>query len=393
VVSGDISDTLPKLEISHPSKIWIENRKYGFVEIVFQENFARVLFHASDTPHATAYKVFTINKDDRGYSTDDSLASSSVSATAAPAGSGMPRQPLLGTPTVDAGSEPFIQFAVLGDWGHPGEEINRTAKLLKKYYDTEGLDAVLLLGDSFYPRGISKDLGVDDPQFRLFTDVLAGGIDESLKFYTVLGNHDLMGSVEAQIAYRRIDKRWNLPSRFYRKDFTSGGMKVCVWFLDTNDMNEDQIGWFTRSLSLGPCTWKFVTGHHPMFTAGEYSSSNRLKNLRDILLPVFRQFNVDVYFSGHEHQTQVLRDSIDASRDKPVFVITGSTAERRDPNVNMIDNCLWVDPKTIGFPFVQITPTEVSIQFRNAYAKFESSIFKVMSIQKDNEASNSIYLV
>jgi microcompartment protein CcmK/EutM len=122
----------------------------------------------------------------------------------------------------------------------------------------------------------------------------------------------------------------------------AGDMKVCVWFLDTNDMNEEQIGWFTRSLSLGACTWSFVTGHHPMFTAGEYSSSKRLKNLRDILLPVFRQFNVDVY--GHEHQTQVLRDSINASRGKPVFVVAGSTAERRDPHVNMIDNCLWVDP-------------------------------------------------
>jgi hypothetical protein len=40
----------------------------------------------------------------------------------------------------------------------------------------DSIDAALLLGVNFYPRGVIKGLGVADPQFaKVFTGVLAQG--------------------------------------------------------------------------------------------------------------------------------------------------------------------------------------------------------------------------
>jgi 3',5'-cyclic AMP phosphodiesterase CpdA len=374
VIAGDISDTLPKLDSVHDSKIWIENRKYGFVEIIFRKNFARVLFHASSKANAHPYKVFTktrysnklSNLSDRSkINFDDSVDS------------------LLETRETND----VVRFAVFGDWGHGGNDLKSTAKLLKTYDDRIGLDAVLLLGDSFYPEGISEELGVMDPSFHLFTDILAGDID-NLKFYTVLGNHDVLGSVPAQIAYHKIDSRWVFPARYYHKTFMSG-VKVCVWFLDTNDMHAEQLSWLELSLADSNCDWMFVAGHHPMYSAGEYSNSSTLRRLREKLIPLFHKYGVDIYFSGHEHQSQILKDS----QGKTLFVVAGATSERRGATVKMIDSCLWIDPKTIGFPFVSVFPDKVLIEFKNAYGSFTSSTFKTVEVVRSSTSSNTVTLV
>ena len=67
----------------------------------------------------------------------------------------------------------------------------------------DSIDAALLLGDNFYPRGVVKGLGVADPQFaKVFTGVLAQG--NHFPYYAVLGNHDHMDDIDAQVAFRHI---------------------------------------------------------------------------------------------------------------------------------------------------------------------------------------------
>jgi hypothetical protein len=70
------------------------------------------------------------------------------------------------------------------------------------------LDFVCLLGDNFYPNGIDPVFGLRDPQFRLFTDVLARDIRNN--FYVTAGNHDHLrpGSIGFQVEYASVDNRW-----------------------------------------------------------------------------------------------------------------------------------------------------------------------------------------
>ncbi|XVF43467.1 hypothetical protein PTKIN_Ptkin02bG0042200 [Pterospermum kingtungense] len=69
------------------------------------------------------------------------------------------------------------------------------------------IDFVISTGDNFYDNGLE---GVYDPAFReSFTKIYTAKSLQK-RWYSVLGNHDYRGDVEAQLnpLLRRIDKRW-----------------------------------------------------------------------------------------------------------------------------------------------------------------------------------------
>ena len=119
-------------------------------------------------------------------------------------------------------------FIVVGDWGcnpdtptkcNVKNQTNVADAMLNihKQYSTS---MVISVGDHFYDDGI---LSSNDPRWITgFENIY----HKSLKpWYVVLGNHDVRGSVKAQIEYSDISKRWNLPSNYYTKDFALSNSK------------------------------------------------------------------------------------------------------------------------------------------------------------------------
>ena len=49
-------------------------------------------------------------------------------------------------------------------------------------------------------------------------------------------------------------------------------------------------------------TWLLVAGHYPIFSVGEHGDTSELK---DYLLPLLQKYNVDAYFCGHDHLSEV----------------------------------------------------------------------------------------
>uniref|UniRef100_A0A915K5D2 Calcineurin-like phosphoesterase domain-containing protein n=1 Tax=Romanomermis culicivorax TaxID=13658 RepID=A0A915K5D2_ROMCU len=45
----------------------------------------------------------------------------------------------------------------------------------------------------------------------------------------------------------------------------------------------------------------FVAGHHPMYSIGDHGSD---KYLIEIFKPLFEEYNVTAYLSGHDHNLQ-----------------------------------------------------------------------------------------
>jgi len=64
----------------------------------------------------------------------------------------------------------------------------------------------------------------------------------------------------------------------------------------------DQFNWLVRDLEENQdATWKFVVFHVPPFTSGgNYYSGTRVR-IKELLVPVFQKYNVDMVFSGHDH--------------------------------------------------------------------------------------------
>uniref|UniRef100_A0A915KPG6 Calcineurin-like phosphoesterase domain-containing protein n=1 Tax=Romanomermis culicivorax TaxID=13658 RepID=A0A915KPG6_ROMCU len=55
----------------------------------------------------------------------------------------------------------------------------------------------------------------------------------------------------------------------------------------------------------GIADYLFVAGHHPMYSIGDHGSD---KYLIEIFKPLFEEYNVTAYLSGHDHNLQIIND-------------------------------------------------------------------------------------
>ena len=60
---------------------------------------------------------------------------------------------------------------------------------------------------------------------------------------------------------------------------------------------------FNEAMQQGSA-WLLVIGHHPIYSSGGFTDNLKLGN---ILLPIFKKYNINAYFSGHYHISEHLR--------------------------------------------------------------------------------------
>ena len=203
-----------------------------------------------------------------------------------------------------------IRLLAFGDWGQAGAQWEQTLNLIRKRSHN---DHVLLLGDNFYPSGVESEL---DPKWSQFTDLAS--VWAAPSFLAILGNHDYEGSVDAQVQA----PGWVMPQEYYFKRIVKGGINVCLWALDTNRFANRQVKWLAASVTAEQgCTFKIAMGHHPIVTGGMYFKHSTTRNMHAKLFPLLNGFNM--YISGHEHMSQVLRDP----ETGMLFVIAGATSD------------------------------------------------------------------
>ncbi len=64
---------------------------------------------------------------------------------------------------LDGNTEPILTFAVLGDWGLAGDNMQKSvASAMSDWVEQNNASFVIGTGDNFYPIGVAS---VDDPQF------------------------------------------------------------------------------------------------------------------------------------------------------------------------------------------------------------------------------------
>eukprot|EP01025_Chloroclados_australasicus_P044368 TRINITY_DN4810_c0_g1_i5.p1 TRINITY_DN4810_c0_g1~~TRINITY_DN4810_c0_g1_i5.p1 ORF type:complete len:335 (-),score=20.22 TRINITY_DN4810_c0_g1_i5:19-1023(-) len=237
-----------------------------------------------------------------------------------------------------------LKFLVIGDWGRQGE-YNQSALGVKMAEFASGFkpEFVISTGDNFYESGLSSDT---DPLFtKSYLDIYSGEGLLGVPWYSVLGNHDYGDGREDEdeninckgvaleecqgvccnspvwqlgMKYKRVDDRWNCQ-RFY--DMSLAGGQVYILFIDTtpfvdkyrNDAfadnpyginsqcSECQLREIEYRLSVSDAPWKIVVGHHPVFSNGHHFNTTELV---DLLEPLLRQYKVQVYFNGHEHDLE-----------------------------------------------------------------------------------------
>jgi tartrate-resistant acid phosphatase type 5 len=214
-----------------------------------------------------------------------------------------------------------LNFVALGDWGRNGEKDQRdVAAQMGMAADEAKARFILAVGDNFYEDGVAT---VDDPQWQTSFEKVYTAPSLQVPWYAVLGNHDYHLSADAQIAYGKVSKRWNMPSRYYKRtEQVDGATSVDFFFIDTMPMavfDDDetqydknvprhdvpnQMAWLESSLAASTAPWKIVVGHHPVFSGGGHGDTPFLV---EHVLPLLEKHQVQAYINGHDHDLQHLQ--------------------------------------------------------------------------------------
>jgi len=212
-----------------------------------------------------------------------------------------------------------LRFLAVGDWGGQTTPPYTTtpqlavAKQMGLTGEQFGSNFTLGIGDNFYLLGIDGD--DHNSRFKAtFSDVYTAASLQS-RWYIIAGNHDHYGNVTAEVAHTADDPRWYFPSLWYNQTMTSGdGVTVQFIFYDTviyadYPTSQDAIkqrAWIEQTLAASAfADYLFVVGHYPVYSIAEHGPTPLLvSDLRPMLL----KYNVDAYFSGHDHDLQYLFD-------------------------------------------------------------------------------------
>jgi len=200
------------------------------------------------------------------------------------------QQTAAGAPNLPAGKATpgTFRFAVLGDMGTGKKGQFEIAEQVTLYHDERPFDTVLLLGDNVYSSGKASDIR---PKFeRPYAALLERGV----KFYAVLGNHDVRQGREYEIKYANF----NMGGKSYYS-FTKADGLVEFFALDSTRFTNEQSQWLEHALSVSKARWKIAYFHHPIYSSGKTHGSDT--GLRRKLEPLFVRYGVAAVLSGHDH--------------------------------------------------------------------------------------------
>ena len=205
---------------------------------------------------------------------------------------------LLGAATAQAqaitlpNKESSVRFMVIGDTGRGDRGQDETAAMMDKVHGKFPFTFVIMVGDNIY--------GADTPgdYARKFEQPYKPLIDQGIKFYAALGNHDNPN--------QRFYKQFNMNGeRFYTFRGSAGGLSklteggVRFFAIDSNYLDKSQLDWLSKELAASGSDWKIAFFHHPLYSSGKTHGS--ALETRAVLEPLFVKDHVSVVFTGHDH--------------------------------------------------------------------------------------------
>jgi predicted MPP superfamily phosphohydrolase len=181
-----------------------------------------------------------------------------------------------------------ISFALIGDWGTGESGCAGIANQMVQAHLSSPFDFVIAAGDNIYPNGNGKLFG------KNFESPFAALIKEQVKFYAVLGNHDVREGRQDQCQY----PLFNMGGSCYYSLKKGDGLAE-FFMIDSTDLGLNQAGWLEEALRTSTARWKIAVFHHPIYSSAKSHGSDM--KLRKILEPMLTRYGVKAVFSGHDH--------------------------------------------------------------------------------------------
>ena len=175
-----------------------------------------------------------------------------------------------------------VKFAVIGDTGSGTQQQRDVGAMMIKYHAMFPFEFVLMMGDNLYGGEAPQDFE------KKFAEPYKALLDQKVKFYATLGNHDQA----LQVNY----ENFNMNGKEYYR-FTKG--KIAFYSLNSNYMDKKQVQWLEDELGRETAEWKVMFFHHPPYSSAKKHGSDG--QLREVVEPIFLKYGVDVVLTGHDH--------------------------------------------------------------------------------------------
>jgi hypothetical protein len=238
--------------------------------------------------------------------------------------------------------EGSVKFAIIGDSGQPGRGQDAVAQQLAAWRTKYPYEFVLMMGDNLYGTEKPKDY---EKKFSLpYKPIL----DQGVKFYAALGNHDDAG----QIQY----KLFGMDGKKYYSFKPKDGARFFA--IDSNYVDDKQLEWLDKELAASGSDWKIAFFHHPLYSSGGTHGSADLQ--RELLEPVFLKHGVNVVFAGHEH----FYERVKPQKGIAYFII-GSSAKLRKGDLHKSALTLYGNDTDYAFMLAEIVGDELYFQTIN----------------------------
>jgi hypothetical protein len=175
-----------------------------------------------------------------------------------------------------------VRFAVIGDTGSGSSKQREVGDMMVQYWAVFPFDFVLMMGDNMYGGEAPADFE------KKFAEPYKSLLDNKVKFYATLGNHDMA----LQVNY----ENFNMNGKEYYR-FKKGN--VAFYSLNSNYMDPKQVKWLEDELAKDNSDWKICFFHHPPYSSAKKHGSD--DQLREVVEPVFVKYGVNVVLTGHDH--------------------------------------------------------------------------------------------
>ncbi len=175
-----------------------------------------------------------------------------------------------------------VRFLAVGDTGTGTEKQHQLAAMMNRYRQIFPYEFAIMMGDNMYGSEKAADFK------NKFENVYKRLLDDKVKFYATLGNHDESN--------QRFYEHFNMNGEEYHR-FKKGN--VAFYCLNSNYMDKKQLEWLEGQLAKDDSQWKVAFFHHPPYSSGGKHGSDT--GLREVVEPLFVKYGVNVVFAGHEH--------------------------------------------------------------------------------------------
>jgi len=214
--------------------------------------------------------------------------------------------------TLTATNRP-LRIWTMGDFGTTGLYGDGALAVRDAYRSFTGsryTDAWIMLGDNAYQNGTDEDF-----QRALF-DVYPAQLRQ-MPVWSTIGNHETYGAdTNGYIAYYDIfahpeaGEAGGVPSgttRYYSFDF--GNVHFVCLDSEISERTPDgaMATWLREDLMANTNQWLIAYFHSPPYSKGSHNSDDdtdsagRLRDMRQVFVPILESFGVDLVLCGHSH--------------------------------------------------------------------------------------------